>query len=157
MNSISAFPALSATEREALEGRVGLRLATLLEESSQHVGHDISERLRVSRGLALERARRTRSVAASAVVTQGGTAALGGPEMRWGWRLLLGALPVLALVAGLVAVDQWQADEQIYATAELDAGLLSDTLPPEAYRDPGFAEFVKESFSTMSSPGIPKE
>ena len=64
---------------------------------------------------------------------------------------------MLALVAGLVAVDQWQADEQIYATAELDAGLLSDTLPPEAYRDPGFAEFVKESFSTMSSPGIAKE
>jgi Protein of unknown function (DUF3619) len=156
---MSAFPALSATEREALEGRVGLRLAALLEESSQHVGHDISERLRVSRGLALERARaqRTRAVTASSVVTQGGTAALGGPEMRWGWRLLLGALPVLALVAGLVAVDQWQADEQIYATAELDAGLLSDTLPPEAYRDPGFAEFVKESFSTMSSPGIPKE
>jgi hypothetical protein len=31
------------------------------------------------------------------------------------------------------------------AAAEIDAQLLSDTLPPAAYSDPGFAEFLKNN------------
>ena len=36
------------------------------------------------------------------------------------------------------------ADEAGYAAAaEVDAALLADDLPPEAYTDPGFGEFLK--------------
>jgi hypothetical protein len=31
----------------------------------------------------------------------------------------------------------------LVAAAEVDTALLADTLPPEAYRDPGFVEFLK--------------
>jgi hypothetical protein len=31
------------------------------------------------------------------------------------------------------------------AAADLDGSLLADTLPPAAYADPGFAEFVRSA------------
>jgi hypothetical protein len=39
-------------------------------------------------------------------------------------------------------IQQWHARAQIDAAAEIDAALLSDSLPPSAYSDPGFAEFL---------------
>lgn len=153
MNTLSPTPRRRTdAECDALEGRIGLRLAALMEESSTHLDHAVSERLRFGREQALERARagRLKLSSATPVLARGSTAVLGAPEMGWGWRLLWTALPALALALGLVAVDQWQSDEQIFAMAEVDAGLLSDSVPPEAYRDPGFAEFVKESLSGSS-------
>jgi len=50
---------------------------------------------------------------------------------------------VLALAAALVLVQTEQQDEQLRAAIETDAALLADDLPPSAYTDPGFAEFLK--------------
>ena len=47
------------------------------------------------------------------------------------------------LLAGLLLIDRHYTQAQIEAAAEVDAALLADDLPPEAYRDPGFAEFLK--------------
>jgi hypothetical protein len=35
-------------------------------------------------------------------------------------------------------------NEQIAAAAEVDTALLSDNLPPSAFSDPGFAEFLRD-------------
>ena len=43
----------------------------------------------------------------------------------------------------LIAIDEWHESAQIQAAAEVDSALLSDPLPPDAYRDPGFLEFLK--------------
>lgn len=51
--------------------------------------------------------------------------------------------PLIVLVAGLLAIEQWTMREQALAAAEIDATLLSDTLPPAAYSDPGFGEFLR--------------
>jgi hypothetical protein len=51
-------------------------------------------------------------------------------------------LPFVALVAGLVLIQQLQVQEEIDAAAEIDADLLSDDVPPDAYSDPGFKEFL---------------
>jgi Protein of unknown function (DUF3619) len=40
-------------------------------------------------------------------------------------------------------IDRHYTQSQIEAAAEVDAAILADDLPPEAYRDPGFAEFLK--------------
>ena len=77
----------------------------------------------------------------------GRSAALGGGE--WGgeggswWRSLVSAVPVLALVAGLVAINFVQDEFSATELAEVDAALLTDTLPPSAYADPGFVQFLK--------------
>jgi len=55
------------------------------------------------------------------------------------------ALPLLALVLGLIAISIIQNDNRTTELAEIDAALLTDDLPPTAYTDPGFAQFLKLS------------
>ena len=61
---------------------------------------------------------------------------------HWGWRFA-SALPILALVGGLWGIAQYYKSEQIQAATEVDMALLTDDLPPAAYADPGFAEFLR--------------
>lgn len=129
---------------DALEARFAHRVAARLTEQSSNVSADISERLRFAREQALERAHAARpATAAQPVVLGRGSAALGG-RGGWGWwnRLAL-ALPLVALVGGLVLIQNAHDDEQIAAAAEVDAALLSDDVPPAAYADAGFVEFLK--------------
>jgi hypothetical protein len=48
-------------------------------------------------------------------------------------------LPLAPLLAGLLLMQRGQVNEQIAAAAEVDTALLSDSLPPAAFSDPGFA------------------
>jgi hypothetical protein len=63
-----------------------------------------------------------------------------GPT-AWGWRLAA-FLPVIALVAGLWGIQRYAKHEQVEAAADVDMQLLTDDLPPDAYADPGFEEFL---------------
>jgi Protein of unknown function (DUF3619) len=134
---------------EVLQARFAQRVAAALtEQQTACPRHDIEERLRVARNQALGRARSAgRSAAAPPVVaTGGGTLALGGPgnagDSPW-WLRLSSLLPLAVLLIGLLLIDRHYTQAQIEAAAEVDAALLADDLPPEAYRDPGFAEFLK--------------
>jgi hypothetical protein len=136
---------------EAIQARFALRITAALSELQS--GSDTADndaRLRFARQQALMRAREVRSptLAASAVVAQGGTLALGpsGSSDVTPWWLRLSALvPLAVLLAGLVLIDSQYTRAQIEAAAELDAAILADDLPPEAYRDAGFVEFLKTS------------
>ena len=50
---------------------------------------------------------------------------------------------LLALVAGLMLIQSENTQRQIAAAVEVDTDLLLDELPPSAYSDPGFVEFLK--------------
>jgi hypothetical protein len=63
-------------------------------------------------------------------------------KTSWGWRVA-SALPILALVVGLWGIRQYYKHEQVQAATEIDMQLLTDDLPPTAYSDPGFAEFLR--------------
>jgi len=130
----------------ALEARFGLRVAARLSDRTHALPHDITERLRSAREQALAKAR-PRLAAASAAVAVGGSgaatlAAGGSPADSWWWRLSSLA-PLALLVAGLIWVHEFHRSEEIVAVAEVDAALLTDAVPPSAYADPGFAEFLK--------------
>jgi hypothetical protein len=146
-------------ELDARVTRFGLRTAAALNERSAQLPHDITERLRFAREQALERARTARiaqpALASSTGLVQFGrqlaTASVGSGAGgsqdgggRFGWFKWASVLPVALLVAGLMLVQQSQLHEQILATAEVDTALLSDHLPPVAYSDPGFAEFLHD-------------
>jgi hypothetical protein len=62
--------------------------------------------------------------------------------VSWGWRLAA-ALPVLALVAGLWGIQKYYQHEQVQAATDVDMALLTDELPPSAYADPGFEEYLR--------------
>lgn len=140
-------------EKSALEARFGVRVAARLHQGSQEVPHDIGERLRVARQAAVARARHVKHMAAAqapAVVHHhGGVATMSGRGEPW-WVKLSALAPLVVLLAGLLFVHEWQRLEQIDATAELDAAILSDDLPPAAYTDPGFVEFLSNPGSTAT-------
>ena len=52
-------------------------------------------------------------------------------------------VPLAVLLIGLVLIQQWTAREEVMAAAEIDAVLLADELPPQAWADPGFREYLK--------------
>lgn len=142
MNNMNTSASLALLE--SMESRFGLRVSARLSEQAQDLGADISERLRFARELALTRARAAHSpVAAPQVgVTQAGAALLGRAGTGW-WIRVASVLPVFALVGGLMLIQHWQDRTQISVAAEVDAALLADDLPPKAYSDAGFVEFLK--------------
>lgn len=131
---------------ETLEARVAARLAAGLNERAAGVPHDIAERLRIGRQQAMVRARQRRVAlaAAAGVVNAGGSGASASLGRTGGlWVALASWLPLAVLIAGLVLIQQWATQEQVMAAAEIDAVLLADDLPPAAWTDPGFREYLK--------------
>ena len=129
---------------DSLESRFALRIASRLNERSQELGSDVNERLRFAREQALSRARLVRSneLPVPVGITRAGAVLLGRARSGW-WIRIASIMPVFALVGGLVMIQHWQDRNQIAVAAEIDSALLADDLPPNAYSDAGFVEFLK--------------
>lgn len=145
---MTAVKNLTPTRVDALETRFGLRLTARLSEAADGLPHDVTERLRHARDTALIK-RRIAASAISEATTVGfasdSTLSLGSGPSRgqsW-WASLTAIVPLAALVGGLYLIGHFHSREQIAAAAEIDAALLSDDVPPAAYSDPGFVEFLK--------------
>jgi len=128
--------------QDAIESRFARSVAACLSESAQTVAPDVAERLRFAREKALERARLARDAGGQVGVTASGAAIAGFSQSRW-WLRFASVLPLIALVGGLILIQDWQNRTQISVAAEVDEALLGDDLPINAYRDPGFSEFLK--------------
>lgn len=129
----------------SLEAQVAARLTRTLDEGTAALPHATSERLRIARVRAIERAvqaRRLAEVAQRPAAAANPRSAPRAKASHWAWRLA-GALPLAVLAAGLVTIHAMQDDEQVAAAADFDAALLADDVPPAAYSDPGFAEFLR--------------
>jgi len=126
------------------QDRFALRLTDRLSDAAENLPYDISERLRASRAQALGRRKIAlrQSTARAAVLVGGATLAFGNDHLG-GWGRLAAALPMLALVVGLIAINVIQNDKHANEIAAIDAALLTDDLPPAAYADPGFLQFLK--------------
>ncbi|CAN7264079.1 DUF3619 family protein [Acidovorax sp. LjRoot118] len=145
---MNTTPTLS---QEAAAERFARRVSARLTDGSQDLPYDISERLRASRMQALARRKvlapvRAPARAAAPVVLAGGASAAlggGGSEGNSWWNALVSAVPLIALVVGLFFISTVQDEFGANEIAEVDAALLTDELPPEAYSDPGFVQFLK--------------
>jgi Protein of unknown function (DUF3619) len=116
---------------------VAMRLSSGLEE----LPYDVRERLRAMRVRALEA--RKQPAAAPVVVGRGASASL-ALERPWLYRIG-SVLPLVLLAAGLVLIHSVQTDGRASELAEVDTALLTDDLPPAAYADPGFVQFLSQS------------
>jgi len=117
-----------------------------LDERHARLPHDIEERLRVAREMAVASARRSGLLQRAPTVAST-PLRLGGGVLGvtpW-WIRLASFAPLLVLMVGLVLIGQLNRNDRIHAAAELDAVLLADELPPTAYVDPGFGEFLRQS------------
>lgn len=124
--------------------RFAQRVANSLSASSNALPYDVTERLRAARAQAV--ARRKGAAVQPQLASQGG-GALGLAMLGWRgsplWGQIIGALALVALVAGLFVIDRVQTEQRAQELAEIDAAILTDDLPPSAYADPGFAHFLK--------------
>lgn len=122
----------------------GQTLASQLDIASRDLGHDIGERLRVARQTALKsRPMPQRLMRHSLAVQVNGRLSAQPDEGLNLWRILVSVLPLLALVTGLLMLQTLHQDMADSDIALLDSALLIDELPPDAYTDPGFVQFLK--------------
>ena len=122
--------------------RFGRAVAARLSAGTDELPHDVTERLRAARVRAVQL--RKKAAASPVVVGRGRSAslALEGEEISF-WSRIGSVLPLLVLAAGLVLIHSVQGDRRASELAEVDQALLTDDLPPAAYADPGFVQYLK--------------
>ncbi|MGH8458865.1 MAG: DUF3619 family protein [Nevskiales bacterium] len=130
---------------DILHDRFGLKTASYLSAGAADLPYDISERLRAARVQAVSKRKIAKTETAGSVVNAGGSAALTwGSDDGLGWWARIGSVvPLIALVVGLLVINSVQDDNRAQELAEVDVALLTDELPPEAFSDPGFVQFLK--------------
>lgn len=138
----------SLSNRTDAEDRFSRRIAARLDAGNVDLPHDIGERLRIARQQALGKRKLVAQLhaAPSVVSTAGGSAVLGG---SW-WTRIGAVVPLIALVSGLITISVLQDERRATELAEVDSALLTGDLPPAAYTDPGFAQFLKGGDSAPS-------
>ena len=136
---------LDSTLNESYQDRLGRRITSRLAESTNTLPNDISERLKSARMQSLAKRKVVQLQSASSVKLNGGTQTLtmGGDSNGGLWTRLGSLIPLLLLVFGLLAIEFIQEQHRVDELAEVDAELLADDLPPAAYTDPGFVQFLK--------------
>lgn len=128
-----------------LQDRYGLKTACYLSAGAADLPYEISERLRAARAQAVSKRKIVKMETSGSVVIAGDSAALSwGSDDGVSWWARIGSvLPLIALVVGLLAINSIQSDNRDQEVAEVDAALLTDELPPAAFADPGFIQFLK--------------
>ncbi len=131
-------------QNQLAQDRFGLQFAARLSDAADELPYDISERLRAARAQALGKRKTALIQTTISVAVSGGAGVLtfGNEPLGW-WGRIAAALPLVALVVGLIAINSIQNDSRANELAEIDAALLTDDLPPAAYTDPGFTQFLK--------------
>lgn len=114
-----------------------------LNENLENLPASTTEKLASARKIALSRKKKASPL--QALLPQ---AALTGEDGRllrcplsWLGRMGL-AVPLVALVAGLIGIYQFEQEQRIKELAEIDAAVLSDELPLSAYVDDGFNAYL---------------
>ena len=119
---------------------LGPRIARLLDEGTDAIGAEERARLIEARRLALLRHAGQRERALVPTLANGFS--------DWTERSVMGVryvLPLAALVLGLVGVVYVHNGSVPSEIADIDAGLLTDELPINAYLDQGFDAWLKRS------------
>lgn len=133
---------IESIEPGQLQEQFGRAVGRRLSAGTAELPYHVTERLRAARVQAL--ARRKVEAAAPMVVANGRSAALSFGKRRFGlWQQIGSVLPLVVLVSGLVLINSVMNERRATEVAEVDAALLTDDLPPSAYADPGFVQFLK--------------
>jgi uncharacterized membrane protein len=131
-----------AKDKEEIDFAYKVRRA--MTESSENIPEATLERLAYARQLALSRQKQ--SVPTAAFAFGGILAGAGGfsfKQKNWFKKSLI-VLPLMALTIGLYVIYQYEQQQQINDLAEIDAAVLVDELPPDAYLDNGFNAYVNK-------------
>lgn len=127
----------------------GKRVATYLDHGNQQLPYDISERLRAARTRAIA-SRKVNQLelknADDVQMQSNGSLRMPFPSKAHDlYNLVISFIPLICLAAGLMLLYEFHNDQTAMELAEIDSALLVDDLPPHAYTDPAFVDFLKNT------------
>lgn len=117
-----------------------------LNESVENIPEVTIARLSNARKIALSRKKQESTVAVFSPkgILAGNTGfSFQGPN-SWFGKLGV-ALPMLVLIVGLFGIYEYEQKQRINDLAEIDAAVLVDELPPDAYLDTGFSAYLNKA------------
>ena len=132
---------LDETLSQPQADQFGRASAALLTQGAQSLPAGIKDRLHAARMKALS-VRKLEKVFAQKPVFAGSMGNYSSDSNPL-WDKVGWVAPLVVLVFGLIGIAQWQNDSRIIDIAEVDAALLTDDVPPDAYADSGFLAFLK--------------
>jgi Protein of unknown function (DUF3619) len=147
--------ALAPTTNALTHEQFAHRLVGHLDMATMSIAPDVLERMRFSRQRALAAQKIVglqTSTASSWYVQAQANQSLAGAAQGFGQRSFFSFdsfgkwgsfIPLAALIVGLLVIQHFQGDLRAKELAEIDAALLIDDLPPAAYTDQGFSQFLK--------------
>lgn len=114
-----------------------------LNDNLDTLSPEINNRLNLARNIALSRKKSDVPLRAFNIqgVLAGNIGNFLNRPFSWLGRIGL-ALPLLAFVVGLAGIYEFEQQQHIFETAEIDAAVLSDELPLVAYLDHGFNAYL---------------
>ncbi|HJW25105.1 MAG TPA: DUF3619 family protein [Rhodocyclaceae bacterium] len=121
------------------EDRFAYSVRQALNHGLSDMSPATSRRLEAARHLALARQKQA--------VPQLSLAVAGHGTIHFGAAApyLKQALAILALLLGMWIAFYWHSHQYIAELEEVDSALLADDLPPEAFLDQGFFEWLNDS------------
>jgi hypothetical protein len=119
------------------ETQFGNKIRHLLNQGLS-LDKGVADRLRAARGRALSRQRSEPAPALAWADNVLGS--LGG----WSGLSLRVLAPFVALVIGVAAIYTWQQNQRLAEVEEIDAQLLADDLPIDAFLDRNFQNWLKK-------------
>lgn len=122
------------------EMRLGSLARKLLDDGAKQLPDQITARLNQARALAIAAYPRQEKLATEWIFA-------GFPRTfssNWASKMrgALGLAPILALSVSIFAIVGWQEDARIRDIANIDRALLTDTVPPAAYKDDGYVRYL---------------
>ncbi|AET89621.1 hypothetical protein BYI23_A017830 [Burkholderia sp. YI23] len=137
-----------------------MKVVRALDENTSNMPAAAADRLREARRAAIARKKPEKAAVAmsapaftpafagagadmGSTLTTGDT---GDGHRPKGWLARLGGLglawPLAALVIGLAGIAYWEDQERRAELADIDAAMMSDSLPIDAYLDHGFNAYL---------------
>lgn len=120
------------------EERYAYRVRQALNHGLNDIPPAASRRLEAARHLALSRQKQT---APEMVLANGGSWSVSTPSHL---PYMKQVMAIAALLLGMWISFYWQSTQYVGALEEVDSALLADDLPPEAFMDHDFFEWLKD-------------
>ncbi|MFM0322992.1 DUF3619 family protein [Caballeronia glebae] len=141
---------------ETKENEFALKVVRALDESTSNIPAAAVDRLRDARRAAIARKKPEKVAVAMtapaftpALAGAGGTLDAGGANDRHGPKGMLARLgglglawPLAALIIGIAGIAYWEDQQRKAELADIDAAMMSDSLPIDAYLDHGFNAYL---------------
>ncbi len=131
--------------KEAEDINLAYKVRHALNENLDVLPPEITNRLNSARSIALSRKKNDAPLLTFNMqsVVAGNIGTFMNRPFPWLGRIGL-ALPLLAFIIGLVGIYEFEQQQHIFETAEIDAAVLSDELPLIAYLDHGFNAYLAQ-------------